>query len=66
MLTKMTMRYTKDKIKCENILSESFTFKKEVKQGDGILATLFIIALHYACLLYTSSVYLRRKQALYI
>ena len=31
------------KIKYEKMLSESFTFNNRVKQGDGLLATLFIM-----------------------
>ena len=35
-LTKMAVRFTKAKIKCENMLSEAFAFNKAVKQGDGL------------------------------
>ena len=45
-LTKMAMRFTKAKIKYENMLSESFAFNKGVEQSDGLLASLFIV-LHY-------------------
>ena len=47
-LTKMAMRFTKAKIKYENMLCKSFAFNKGIKQGDVLLAILFIIALHYA------------------
>lgn len=46
-LTKMVMRHSKSKITYENMLSESLTFNEGVEQGDGLLATLLIIALHY-------------------
>ena len=47
-LTKMAMKFTKAKIKHENMVSESFAYNKGVKKGDAFLSTLFIIALHYA------------------
>ena len=47
-LTKMSLRFTKVKIKYDNMLNESFAFNKRVKQGDGFSATLFIIGLHFA------------------
>ena len=45
-LTKMVMRYTKAKVKYENMLRESFKFNTGVKQGDGLSATVFIVTLH--------------------
>ena len=45
-LANMAMRYTKAKIKYKNILGESFTFNKGIKQADGLSATLLIIAQH--------------------
>ena len=38
-LTKMAMRYTKPKIKYENMVNKLFIFNKGVKQGDGVTTT---------------------------
>ena len=44
-LTKMAMRFKKDKIKRVNMLRESFAFSKGVKQGDVLSANLFMLSL---------------------
>jgi hypothetical protein len=45
-LVKM-MKNTTTRVKVTNTLSDSFTFSAGVRQGDGLSATLFILALHH-------------------
>jgi hypothetical protein len=47
-LIRMTMSQTKARVKIDNQISASFEFNKEVKQGDGLSTTLFILTLHNA------------------
>ena len=45
-LIRMTMSNTKARVKVNNTLSKEFEFKTGVKQGDGLSAILFDLALH--------------------
>jgi hypothetical protein len=45
-LTQMTMSTTQTQIKIDNNLSTKFEFNAGAKQGDGLSAVLFIVALH--------------------
>lgn len=47
-LIKMTMENTKAKVKVMNKLSPDFDYNTGVRQGDGLSATLFNLALHRA------------------
>jgi hypothetical protein len=42
----MTMNTTQAKVKIDNELSAKFEFNTRVKQGDGLSAALFLVALH--------------------
>jgi hypothetical protein len=44
-LTRMTMHITQAKMKIDNKLRTKFEFSAAVKQGDGLSAVLFIVAL---------------------
>jgi sorting nexin-29 len=44
-LTRMTMNTTQAKVKTDNKLSAKFEFNTGVKQGDGLSAALFVVAL---------------------
>jgi hypothetical protein len=45
-LVKM-MKNTTASVKVTNKLSNTFKFNVDVRQGDGLSTTLFILALHY-------------------
>jgi sorting nexin-29 len=45
-LTRMTMNTSQAKVKKDNTLSAKFEFNTGVKQGGGLSAALFIVALH--------------------
>jgi hypothetical protein len=47
-IVEMTMSHTKARVKIGNKLSETFEFSVGVKQGDGLSAVLFILAMHKA------------------
>jgi sorting nexin-29 len=47
-MVEMTVNHTKAKVKTGNKLSETFDFSVGVKQGDGLSAVLFILAMHKA------------------
>lgn len=47
-LIRMTMQDTRAKVKVGNKIANEFSFNMGLKQGEGLLATLFILALHCA------------------
>jgi hypothetical protein len=46
-LVRMTRKNTTARVKVTNTLGNSFAFNADVRQGDGLSTTLFILALHY-------------------
>jgi hypothetical protein len=47
-MVEMTTNHTKAKVKIGNKLSETFDFSLGIKQGDGLSAVLFFLAMHKA------------------
>jgi hypothetical protein len=47
-IVEMTTNHTKASVKIGNKLCETFDFSLRVKQGDGLSAVLFILAMHKA------------------